>query len=281
MIEIQNLSFGYPKKELLYDEINMNMPEGHIYGLLGKNGAGKTTLLKLLTGLRFPEKGQVNIDSFEPKYRQSEYLQKVFFIPEEFYLPKYSRKKYEETYSPFYRAFQHDKFNEYLHLFGITESCKLDSLSLGQKKKFILAFAFATNCQFLFLDEPTNGLDIPSKKHFRKIASEWIDHHRTIVISTHQVHDVTNLLDRVIILDEGKILLNETLEKLEKCLTMKLHQNEKNIPNSIYSQYVIGGRVSLEKNKTNQSNDIDLELLFNAAMYNSDAILDAIKDGME
>ncbi len=62
---------------------------------------------------------------------------------------------------------------------------------------------------------------------------------------------------------------------------MKLHQNEKNIPNSIYSQDVIGGRVSLEKNKTNQSNDIDLELLFNAAMYNSDAILDAIKDGMK
>jgi ABC-2 type transport system ATP-binding protein len=281
MIEIQKLLFRYPKKEFLYDNIDVIMPEGHIYGLLGKNGAGKTTLLKLLTGLRFPEKGYVNIDGFEPKYRQSEFLQKVFFIPEEFYLPKYSRKKYEKTYSPFYYAFQHDKFNDYLHQFGITESCKLDSLSLGQKKKFILAFAFATNCQFLFLDEPTNGLDIPSKKQFRKIASEWIDHNRTIVISTHQVHDVGNLLDRVIILDEGKILLNETLEKLEKCLIMKLYQNEKNIPNSIYSQYVIGGRVSLEKNEINQSNDIDLELLFNATMYNSDAILDAIKDGME
>jgi ABC-2 type transport system ATP-binding protein len=277
MIEMQKLSFRYPRKELLFDDVNEIMLEGHIYGVLGKNGAGKTTMLKLLTGLRFPEKGSVNIDGFEPKHRQSEYLQKVFFIPEEFYLPEYTAEKYEEIFAPFYPAFQHDRFDEYLDQFGVSESCKLDSLSLGQKKKFILAFAFATNCQYLFLDEPTNGLDIPSKKQFRKFVAQWIDQNRTIFISTHHIHDVSKLLDRIIILDEGKILLNEALEKLEECLIMKLYQSEKTSPNSLYSQEAIGGKVSLEKNETNQSNDIDLELLFNATLHNSEAIVNATK----
>jgi ABC-2 type transport system ATP-binding protein len=253
------------------------MPPGDIYGLLGKNGAGKTTLLKLLTGLRFPQKGSLNIDGFEPKYRESGYLQKIFYIPEEFYLPKYSREKYEEIYAPFYDDFQHDKFSEYLQQFKISESCRLDSLSLGQKKKFILAFAFATNCQYLFLDEPTNGLDIPSKKRFRKLVAELIKEKQTILISTHQVHDISNLLDRVIILEDGKIVINEELEKIEKCLTMNIYQDEKSITNSIYSQNIIGGMVSLEKNETKQSDIIDLELLFNAVLHNSEAVINAIK----
>ncbi|MDD4029648.1 MAG: ABC transporter ATP-binding protein [Caldisericia bacterium] len=277
MIEMQKLSFSYPNKELLFDDVNEVMPEGHIYGVLGKNGAGKTSLLKLLAGLRFPDKGFVSIDGFEPRYRQSEYLQKVFLIPEEFYLPEYTAEKYENIYAPFYPAFQHDKFNEYLDQFGISESSNLDSLSLGQKKKFILAFAFATNCPYLFLDEPTNGLDIPSKKQFRKFVAHWIDENRTIFISTHQIHDVSKLLDRIVILDEGKILLNESLEKLEECLIIKLHQNDKTSPNAIYSQVALGGKVSLEKNETNQSSDIDLELLFNATLHNSEAIVNATK----
>ena len=279
MIKVDGLFFEYPRKKTFFNDLNLTMSAGHIYGLLGKNGAGKTTLLKLLAGLRFPKKGSIDIDGFEPKCRQSEYLQKVFFVPEEFYLPKCSKKKYEEIYAPFYPTFQHEKFTEYLQQFEISESCSLDSLSLGQKKKFLLAFAFATNCQYLILDEPTNGLDIPSKKQFRKLVAELIEEKQTILISTHQVHDISNLLDCVVILEDGKIMLNEKLEKIEERLTMKIYRNEKNLTNSIYSQDIIGGMISLEKNETNQCNSIDLELLFNAMLYNSEAIVNVINNG--
>lgn len=279
MIEIRDLFFKYPGKERFFNDLNIIMSSGHIYGLLGKNGAGKTTLLKLLTGLRFPQKGSVNVNGFQPKYRQPEYLQEIFLIPEEFYLPKYLCKEYEEIYAPFYPAFQHKRFLEYLHQFDIAESCPLSSLSLGQKKKFLLAFAFATHCQFLFLDEPTNGLDIPSKKQFRKLVAELMDQEQTIVISTHQVHDVSKLLDSVVILEEGKVIFHEELARIEECLTMKLYPNEENCIHSIYSQDTLGGIVSLEKNETGDCNGIDLELFFNAVLCNAEAVTNTLKEG--
>ena len=279
MISVSNLFFGYKKKETFFSDLNLSMPDGHIYGLLGKNGAGKTTLMKLLTGLHFPTNGLVTIDEFNPKDRESECLQKIFFIPEEFYLPSYSQKKYEEIYSPFYPNFQHDKFVEYLKYFEVSDSKNIDSLSLGQKKKFLLAFAFATDCQYLLLDEPTNGLDIPSKKQFRKLVAELIDQKRTILISTHQVHDIAKLLDQVIIIEGGKIVLNESIERIEEKLTMKHYRNKNNLSNSIYSQDTVGGMISLEKNESNQFESIDLELLFNASLTNAEAIINTLNGG--
>ena len=148
---------------------------------------------------------------------------------------------------------------------------------MGQKKKFLLSFAFATSCQFLFLDEPTNGLDIPSKKQFRKLVAELITQRQTVIISNNQVHDVSKLLDSVIILEDGKIILNEKLTRLEECFKMTLSPNAKHASHTLYTQDVIGGTVSLEKNETGEPSNIDLELLFNAVLYNAETITNISK----
>ena len=206
MIKIENLSFNYGPKKPLFDQLNLTLPYGNIYGLLGKNGAGKSTLLKMMAGLLFPQKGKLDVVGFHPNERHPEFLQEVYFVSEEFELPSLSMEQFVRMYSPFYPRFNHLLFDEYLYEFKLPRQQKLPNMSYGQKKKFILAFGLATDCKLLILDEPTNGLDIPSKSQFRKIVASAIHEERSFIISTHQIRDMENLIDPIIILDEGKIV---------------------------------------------------------------------------
>jgi ABC-2 type transport system ATP-binding protein len=271
MIQIENISFSYGPKKKLFEQLNLTLPSGNIYGLLGKNGAGKSTLLKIITGLLFPKYGNLDVVGFQPKDRYPEFLQEIFLVTEEFHLPSMTTERFVRLYSPFYPRFNHSLFDEYLNEFKLPRDQKLSALSYGQKKQFILSFGLATDCKLLVLDEPTNGLDIPSKSQFRKIVANAIHEERSFIISTHQVRDMENLIDPIIILDEGKIVFCEGYEQISKKLVIT-RQTE--IPDNdvVYSESFLGGYTVLKENTTMEETKMNLEILFNAVISNTTKI---------
>ncbi len=272
MIEIQNLSFGYNRKKLLYNNLTLSLEAGSIYGLLGKNGAGKSTLLKNLIGLLFPIKGNVAVNGFVPKKRQPSFLQTIYFIPEEVYVPSLTIKGYRNLFAPFYPGFDNERFAGYLAELDVRDEGKLNSLSFGQQKKFIIAFALACNTKVLIMDEPTNGLDIPSKIQFRKLMASIMDDDRTIIISTHQVRDLENLIDRIIIVDNGSLLLNASLENISDKLCFKTVHEIEDSGRVLYSEDTLKGISIVQENIAGENSKVNLEQLFNAVTENPEMV---------
>ena len=263
MISIENLSYAYPKKEALFHELNLGLKPGSITGLLGVNGAGKTTLLKLISGMIFNKRGEIKVNDFIPFDRKIEFLQDLYFVPEEYFLPAVKISDYAKANSGFYPKFNMEKFHSMLRAFQLDVNEKLNQLSHGQKKKFIVSFALATNCSLLIFDEPTNGLDIPSKVIFRKIMAGSIEENQLVIISTHQVKDVENLIDNLVILKNGSVVFHETTENITDnfIFTSSRNIDEKSM---LYSEQVPGGYKAISKQTNGTTTEIDIELLFNA-----------------
>jgi ABC-2 type transport system ATP-binding protein len=268
MIEISNLSFGYKKRKPLYKNLNLRLPVGSIYGLLGKNGAGKSTLLKNLTGLLFPTSGNLFVNGFKPKNRTPSFLQTIYFIPEEVYVPSLTIEQYKKLFSPFYPLFNEEQFYSYLEMLDVRDTGKLNTFSFGQQKKFIVAFALACNTRILLLDEPTNGLDIPSKIKFRKLVASVFTPDKMIFISTHQIRDLDNLIDNVIIVDNGDLLLQASLAEIEQKLCFKMVDTLPDEDELIYSESSIKGYQVVTPNPRQEATKVNLELLFSAATGN-------------
>ncbi len=270
MIQIENLNFSYRRRPLLFDGLNLLLDRGHIYGLLGRNGAGKTTLLKIMMGLLFPKGGTCQVFNNDSFKRQPAILSDMMFVPEEFYTPEMTIRRYVDLYVPFYPTFNREQFRAYMDELQLSDGEHFNSFSMGQKKKVILAFALAANTRILLLDEPTNGLDIPSKAQFRRMLASVADDDRCIVISTHQVRDIEKLIDAVVVLDNGQVILNRSVEdimaRLSFCTVPELTGQE------LYSENSIAGYQALLSNTNGGSTQIDLELLFNALVTNCQAI---------
>ncbi|MDA3811121.1 MAG: ABC transporter ATP-binding protein [Spirochaetaceae bacterium] len=271
MIDIKNLYFKYGKNELFKD-LQLSVDSGNIYGLLGKNGAGKSTLLKIISGMLFVDKGSCLVKDNSSFKRLPHFLEDLYYLPEEFYLPPLKSSEYEIMFGELYPAFDKIKFREYLQEFDLDPDTdkRLSKFSLGQKKKYLLAFGLASGTSLLLLDEPTNGLDIPSKRQFRRLVSMAMSDKRTIIISTHQVKDVENLIDPVIILDNGIILFNQTMEKINKELTVSVEKDSD--PEALYTEETIGGYTTVSKNITGEEGEIDLEILFNTVVTSRDKV---------
>lgn len=262
MIKIRNLNFGYSKHQPLFKNLSMQLSNGHIYGLLGKNGAGKSTLLKNIAGLVYADSGTMDVMGFNPAKRQPALLAQICFIPEEFYLPSVRIDAYIRANASFYPNFDHQYFGNLLKEFDIPVRQKLINMSYGQKKKVIIAFGLATNAKLIIMDEPTNGLDIPSKTQFRKIMASAMTDDRCIIISTHQVRDLDNLIDTVIMLDENDVALNASVEEITDKLTFK---NVKEMDSSIiYAEPSLSGYNAVMPNYHQEESKLDMELLFNA-----------------
>jgi ABC-2 type transport system ATP-binding protein len=263
MIHIENLQFGYRKKEILFEGLNLEVDGGSITGLLGKNGAGKTTLLKMMAGLIRPRQGNLSVMGYKPQNRSAPMLSDLFFVPEEFYTPSMSIKGYVDAYSIFYPKFNYDQLHKILAEFELDQHRSLKNMSYGQKKKFLISFALATRCKLLILDEPTNGLDIPGKAMFRKIVAGSLSEEQLVLISTHQVRDVENLLDQLIILDRGQVVFKETMhqvsEQYEFGICHKLEETE-----SLYFEQAPGGYKYIASAREFNESPVDLEILFNA-----------------
>jgi len=266
MIHLDHLTFGYSKDKKLFEKLSLNLEPGHIYGLLGKNGAGKSSLLRNMAGLLYPLSGKVQVNGYEPKNRQPAFLQDLFFIPEEIYLPSVTIDRYLQTLAPFYPAFDEQQFRTYITEFDIPQGNKLTGMSYGQKKKVLTAFALATNTKVLLMDEPTNGLDIPSKSQFRKIVSSALQPDRLILISTHQVRDLDNLIDGIIILEDSEILIQHSLEVISERLHFGTLSSIGNDSKVLYSEPSLRGYRTVTENLEHEESRVDLEQLFNAVM---------------
>ena len=271
MVNMKNLSFGY-KKERLFTNLDLQLEPGNIYGLLGKNGAGKTTLLKLISGLRYPQDGECLVLKYIPQKRLPGFLEELYLIPEEFFLPSISMRTYTKIYAPFYPRFNQRALVDFMNEFDLDVKKKLTELSYGQKKKFLLAFGIATNCRLFLLDEPTNGLDIPSKSQFRKILASALTDDRIILVSTHQVRDMENLIDPIIILDDGQIIFNQYIHDVSKKLITQIEHDLPESDDVIYSAKVLGGYAVVKENRSSEESRMDLETLFNAVTTSRDKI---------
>lgn len=272
MIELKNISFYYNRKQPLFNDLSIEIKPGRIYGLLGKNGAGKTTLLKNIAGLSFIKSGDCSVFGMESKQRKPEMLENIFFLPEEIWLPDVSVSTYLKMYASSWPNFDYVFFDYCLSEFEIKKSANLKNMSFGQRKKAAISFAFATQCKLMILDEPTNGLDIPSKGKFRKLASEIISDDRCIILSTHQVRDLETLIDTIIILENSKILINNSIEEVcEKLLfkTVPVIDQSKEV---LHSEFTPRGYSVILRNPEKEESKIDLEALFNFSTQTPDRI---------
>lgn len=277
MIRITNLDFGYSKAKPLFQNIELDLQRGKIHGILGKNGIGKTTLLKLMIGGLYPKQGTITIDDLDVTKRYVKVQQNIFFLPEEYTVPQISVTQFLEAHSTFYPQFNQDKFYSLLSSFDISKNEKLAKLSLGSRKKFMIAFGLACQTKYLIFDEPTNGLDIPSKSLFRKIIASEVTDELTIIISTHQVRDLGQLLDTIVILDEGKIIFNQDIPNIEKQLLFTKSLSVLNNINPIYSEQIMGGHLYISPNDNKEMTEAELEALFNAIRVNKEGILEQFK----
>ncbi len=271
MIQLTDLSFGYRKQPPLFDGLNLSLGAGHIYGLLGKNGSGKTTLLKNMVGLRYPTAGRAMMGGLDTAKRYPDVLSRVFFLPEEPYIQDHTARAFLKMYSGFYPTFDRALFAGYLEAFEVPEKRVLTKLSLGQQKKFMVAFALACRTRLLVMDEPTNGLDIPSKVQFRKVLASAFDEDRCIVLSTHQVRDLDNLIDSVIILHDGAIKLHAPLEQLTE--RIRFGRVSGAATSILYGEETFDGTHAILPNPEGISSKPDLELLFNGVVSDSGILL--------
>lgn len=269
MIQLENVQFGYDKNRQLFNGVNWQLEPGHLYGLLGRNGAGKTTLLKIMTGLLFPQAGEALIDGAPAHKRTVKQLSDIYFLQEEIYVPHLKINQYESAFAPFYPNFNHEQFMEYLAEMEMDNMPGfIDKFSHGQKKKVMIAFALATNVPLLIMDEPTNGLDIPSKSIFRKIMASYADEQKTVIISTHQVRDLHSLIDAVSILDNGRMILSASSDIITDKLLFDI-DNEKSQDGKVYyTEETPRGIYQVKENLNHVDSALDLELLFNAAVQN-------------
>ena len=267
MIKVENLSFTYPKsKHMVLHDFSFSLEAGRVYGLLGRNGAGKSTLLYLMTGLLTPKKGKIMYHDINVRSRLPMTLQDMFLVPEEFELPSISLKKYIDLNAPFYPNFSKEDMYKYLHCFEMDMDVNLGALSMGQKKKVFMSFALATNTSLLLMDEPTNGLDIPGKSQFRKFMASGMTDNKTIVISTHQIRDIDKMLDSVMIMDESRVLLNESTVHICEKLCFKESDDSSLIDKALFAVPSLHGNSLLLLNEHNEDSDINIELLFNAIL---------------
>jgi ABC-2 type transport system ATP-binding protein len=264
MIDITNMSFGYNRKKLLYNNLSIKLETGSIYGLLGRNGAGKSTLLKNMIGLLFPLSGSIQVNGFTPKKRLPSFLETIYFIPEEVYVPSLTINSYVSLFAPFYPKFSKAQFVKHLDQLQVKTNDKLNTLSFGQQKKFVIAFGMACNTSVLLLDEPTNGLDIPSKKLFRKLIAAEMNDSRMIFISTHQIRDLDNLIDQVVIVDNGELLLNETVATIAEKLLFTTVDEIAETDKVLYAEESLKGISIVTENKKAAETKVNLEHLFNA-----------------
>lgn len=263
MINIHQLNFQYSKKQTpLFDQLDCQLNSGSIVGLLGKNGAGKTSLLKLMLGLLYPSKGTIEVMAHNPMKRQPNLLQDIYFVSEEFSIPGVSINKYVKANAQFYPRFDLDLLKQLITDFELPETTSLQKLSYGQKKKFLISFALATRCRLLVLDEPTNGLDIPSKAVFRRVLAGSLDEDQLVIISTHQVKDVENLIDRVLMLENGKFIMQKDLFDISSQLNFATTTSPEG-EHVLYSEMVPGG-YKIITSQVNGNSQVDIELLFNA-----------------
>lgn len=269
MITIRDLGFSYDNNIVLKN-ISMKLEEGRIYGLLGENGVGKTTLLTLLCGLKKVKAGSIDTDGQDPYDRTPSLLSSQYYLSDEVAPMNMTAAEYAANYGKFWKNFDSGKFNEVMAIFENDVNRKMTKMSFGQLKMTYISFALACNTKYLFMDEPTNGLDIPSKAQFRKALMKYTAEDAVILISTHQVRDLENIIDPIIILDRQYVLLNASVKEITEKLYFD-YSGEKS-EGALYSENIPGNNISVSLNTTGEESKMNIEALFNTVHIHKELI---------
>lgn len=264
MIIINNLNVAYGKRETILSDLNAQLSPGHCFGLLGMNGAGKTTLLKAIMGGIIPKSGKITCHRFDTAHRNNSSFEQMYWVPEIVLLPNVKLHTFLKMNACFYPNFNQETFNSMLEVLQVPKTNMLNALSQGQQKKLAIAFGLAVGTSWLILDEPTNGLDIPSKQQFQKLMSQYMSPEQGIIISTHQIDDIKNLIDHVLILHNQKMVLSASIQELESSYCTEDINHPTDNSNTIYQEENGLGYKVLSKNTSQTEAPIDLKLLFNA-----------------
>ena len=269
MIEVNNLSFSYGAKGVLKN-ISLRLEGGNIYGLLGENGVGKTTLLTLLCGLKKPQTGSIVTDGRDPYKREPSLLGDQFYLADEVAPVHQKAEAFGKKSGVLWPAYDQAKFLEILKELEVDAAQKMDTMSAGQLKKTWIAFALACNARYYYMDEPTNGLDIPSKAQFRKAITKYTSEESAIIISTHQVRDLEDIIDPIIILDKEDVLLNASVKQISDKLFFdygtEIH------PEALFLEQTPGGVIQVYPNTTGEDSKVNIEALFNAVHAHKDVV---------
>ena len=269
MINVDKISFSYGSKPVLKN-ISLEVRSGNIYGLLGENGVGKTTLLTLLCGLKKPMQGSIEVDGRDPFKRQPSLLSEQFYLPDEVAAVHAKAECFARETGAMWPRYEHAKFMEIMGIFEVDPQQKMDAMSAGQLKKTWIAFALACNARYYYMDEPTNGLDIPSKAQFRKAVTKFTSEESAIIISTHQVRDLENVIDPIIILDRQEVLVNASLEEISSKLFFD-YGNQIH-PDALYMEQIPGGCIQVLPNTTGEESKVNLEAFFNTVHAHKDLV---------
>ena len=269
MVEMNGVSFSYGRRTV-FEGVDLVLEPGNIYGLLGLNGAGKSTLLRILSGLLFPDSGWVRILGQEPARRDPRFLSSIFMLPEALHLPAIRDREYISRLAPFYPNFDQALLERLLRELEVPRRQTLSTLSLGERKKFHLAFGLACQTSLLILDEPSNGLDIPSKGLFRRLLAEALTDEKILIIATHQAKDVETLIDRVLVLHEGHFILHRSVPEVSAGLQFSLETSPPDLtsPDLLHMEPVLGGFACVWAQASAGDGHLDLELLFKAVIKN-------------
>ncbi len=275
MITARNIKFSYPRQRFLFDALSLELPHGSITGLLGRNGEGKTTLLKLISSQLLRQGGELVVLNEDPKHRSVKFLQSIFMLPEEVNCPNISIREYFRIISPFYPSYSHEVAEEIIQAFDLRWDMKLGKVSQGQKKKAVIALALSLRTPLLLMDEPTNGLDIPSKSAFRRLMARYISDEQTVIISTHQVRDLEQIIDRLVMLDNNKIVCNETVADLNSLFAFRTVEKQ---DAALYKEGSPLGEIGVFANTENEDTPFSMELFFNGMIAEREAFSKIINE---
>ena len=293
MFNIESLSYGHGHS-LLFDRFSARAQEPGVYGLFGPNGSGKSTLLKLMSGLLTPWSGRCEVLGYVPRDRDPVFLAQVYLVPEEFHLPDLTPLRLMNDHAGLYPRFSARHYSDYLSALDVPTKIRFSAMSLGQKKKAVMAFALATQTPILLMDEPTNGLDIVSRSAFKRLLRQPEQQERLIIISTHQAHDLESVLTHLWFIGQGRLILNVAMENLAQCLLMGAANAEELIARHAQGQATIyqeplGQQVAyvaarsvwqpdhlFQGSEHNAAHSIQMELLYKAMSFNPEGILRAL-----
>ncbi|MGN6398147.1 MAG: ABC transporter ATP-binding protein [Mucilaginibacter sp.] len=197
-------------------------------------------------------------------------------MAEELFVPSLTPEQFVKNTAGFYPKFSNADFYQYLKALDVEATAVMDKQSYGQQKKAMIAFGLATNTGLLVMDEPTNGLDIPSKVQFRKLIASVLTEERCIVISTHQVRDLDSLIDTLLILHDREIVINHAIEEITEKISFGIYNDTAGME-VFYEEESMRGKNAIIKNTTGKFSKMDLELFFNAISSDSKSIIKALK----
>ena len=213
LIEYRNLVKRYGSVPAL-DGISLDIPAGRIVGLLGPNGSGKTTLIKLTVGLLKPTSGTVMINGKEPG---PESKAAVAYLPERSYMSEWmSVQSFVDYFADFYRDFDRVKANEMLSRLGIDPKRTLKTLSKGTKEKVQLVLVMSRAAAAYFLDEPIAGVDPAARDYILNTIIRNYSENASVIISTHLIYDIENVLDDAVFIRNGRIVLADTADNIRE-----------------------------------------------------------------